>query len=111
MMKRAIYILTLLIVACTQPGYPDVDNPQQGGSADDRKIIDYIDQRLSQEYYWLDEVVEKSDRFNRNLKWENYLDSSLAMLPTNTETDISTVRVSVYSTPIYVRISHLHVAT
>lgn len=83
MMKRALYILMLVVVACTQPGYPDVDNPHQGGSADDRKIIDYIDQRLSQEYYWLDEVVEKSDRFNRNLPWENYLDASLAMLTTN----------------------------
>ena len=85
MMKRALYILMLLAVACTQPGYPDIDSPHQGGTANDRKIIDYIDQRLSQEYYWLDEVVEKSDRFNRNLKWENYLDSSLAMLTTNTD--------------------------
>ena len=85
MMKRALYILVLLVVACTQPTYPDIDNPQQGGSADDRKIIDYIDQRLSQEYYWLDEVAEKSDKFNRNLSWENYLDSSLAMLTTNSD--------------------------
>lgn len=85
MMKRALYILVLLVVACTQPAYPDIDNPQQGGSADDRKIIDYIDQRLSQEYYWLDEVEERSHTFNRNLKWENYLDASLAMLKTNTD--------------------------
>lgn len=85
MMKRVLYILVLLAVACTQPGYPDIDNPQQGGSAEDRKIIDYIDQRLSQEYYWLDEVEEKQSRFNRNLKWENYLDASLAMLTTNSD--------------------------
>ena len=85
MMKRVLYILVLLAVACTQPGYPDIDNPQQGGSANDRKIIDYIDQRLSQEYYWLDEVEEKQSRFNRNLKWENYLDASLAMLTTNSD--------------------------
>lgn len=85
MMKRVLYILVLLAVACTQPGYPDIDNPQQGGSANDRKIIDYIDQRLSQEYYWLDEVEEKQSRFNRNLKWENYLDASLAMLSTNSD--------------------------
>lgn len=85
MIKRVLYILVLLAVACTQPGYPDIDNPQQGGSADDRKIIDYIDQRLSQEYYWLDEVEEKQSRFNRNLKWENYLDASLAMLTTNSD--------------------------
>ena len=84
-MKRVLYILVLLAVACTQPGYPDIDNPQQGGSANDRKIIDYIDQRLSQEYYWLDEVEEKQSRFNRNLKWENYLDASLAMLTTNSD--------------------------
>lgn len=85
MIKRVLYILVLLAVACTQPGYPDIDNPQQGGSANDRKIIDYIDQRLSQEYYWLDEVEEKQSRFNRNLKWENYLDASLAMLSTNSD--------------------------
>lgn len=85
MMKRVLYILVLLAVACTQPGFPDIDNPQQGGSANDRKIIDYIDQRLSQEYYWLDEVEEKQSRFNRNLKWENYLDASLAMLSTNSD--------------------------
>lgn len=85
MIKRVLYILVLLAVACTQPGYPDIDNPQQGGSANDRKIIDYIDQRLSQEYYWLDEVEEKQSRFNRNLKWENYLDASLAMLTTNSD--------------------------
>ena len=85
MIKRVLYILVLLAVACTQPGYPDIDNPQQGGSAEDRKIIDYIDQRLSQEYYWLDEVEEKQSRFNRNLKWENYLDASLAMLSTNSD--------------------------
>ena len=85
MIKRVLYILVLLAVACTRPGYPDIDNPQQGGSANDRKIIDYIDQRLSQEYYWLDEVEEKQSRFNRNLKWENYLDASLAMLSTNSD--------------------------
>ena len=85
MIKRVLYILVLLAVACTQPGFPDIDNPQQGGSANDRKIIDYIDQRLSQEYYWLDEVEEKQSRFNRNLKWENYLDASLAMLSTNSD--------------------------
>lgn len=85
MIKRVLYILVLLAVACTQPGYPDIDNPQQGGSANDRKIIDYIDQRLSQEYYWLDEVEQKQSRFNRNLKWENYLDASLAMLSTNSD--------------------------
>ena len=85
MIKRVLYILVLLAVACTQPGYPGIDNPQQGGSANDRKIIDYIDQRLSQEYYWLDEVEEKQSRFNRNLKWENYLDASLAMLSTNSD--------------------------
>ncbi len=85
MIKRVLYIFVLLAVACTQPVYPDIDNPQQGGSANDRKIIDYIDQRLSQEYYWLDEVEEKQSRFNRNLKWENYLDASLAMLSTNSD--------------------------
>lgn len=83
MMKRVLYVILLLAVACTNPIYIDVDNPHQGGTAEDRKIIDYIDKRLSEEYYWLDEVVEKSPRFNRNLRWKDYLDASLSLLSTN----------------------------
>ena len=50
-MKRLLYIALLLAVACTQ-AYPDIDNPNHSSTAEDRKIIDYIDQRLIEEYYW-----------------------------------------------------------
>mgnify|MGYP003528116986 CR=1 FL=1 len=57
-MKRLLYIALLLTVACTQ-AYLEIDNPNHSSTAEDRKIIDYIDQRLIEEYYWLDEVAEK----------------------------------------------------
>ena len=76
----------MFVVACTQPGYPGIDSPNSGGgTAKDKNIIAYIDQRLEEEYYWLDEVVEKQQQFNRNLKWDNYLDNALGKLNTNTD--------------------------
>lgn len=85
-MRRLIYFVALLFVACMTPSYPGVDYPSNiGGTSKDREIIDYINQRLSQEYYWLDEVEQKMSRFNTNLKWENYLGSALGMLQTNTD--------------------------
>ena len=83
-MKRLLYIALLHVVACTQ-AYPGIDNPNNSSTAEDRKIIDYIDQRLIEEYYWLDEVAEKKGHFNRNLGWEKYLNASLTMLSTNTD--------------------------
>lgn len=83
---RLSYIAAMILVACTSPGYPGIDRPNYGGGdSNDRSIIDYIDQRLEEEYYWLDEVAEKSNRFNRNLEWESYLDNSLRMLTTNAD--------------------------
>ena len=83
-MKRLFYIALLLAVACTQPYYPSIDNPNYGGgTAKDQNIIAYIDQRLEGEYYWLDEVAEKRNMFPRNMTWNNYLDASLQMLNTN----------------------------
>lgn len=85
-MKRLSILIVLLFAACMQPSYPGIDHPSGGGnSADDRNIIDYIDQRLSNEYYWLDEVERWSNSFNRNLSWEEYLQSSLSLLRTNTD--------------------------
>ena len=81
---RLSYIVTLLFASCTSPGYPGIDTPHyNGNTSTDRTIISYIDQRLAEEYYWLDEVKEKSHNFNRNVKWENYLDNSLRLLNTN----------------------------
>ena len=33
----------------------------------------------------MDEVVEKQQQFNRNLKWDNYLDNALGKLNSNTD--------------------------
>ena len=81
-MRRLLYLGILLVVACTTPNYPGVDNPTQGGKYDNN-IVAYIDERLTNEYYWLDEVKQKSSTFNRTLPWEEYLDNSLAKLSTN----------------------------
>ncbi|MBO5831319.1 MAG: PDZ domain-containing protein [Alistipes sp.] len=85
-MRKVIYLAMLLIVACTQPHYPGIDNPNYGGGTTlDRDIISYIDKRLVEEYYWLDEVVQKSNSFNPNLKWSDYLNTTLSLLTTNTD--------------------------
>ncbi len=84
-MKRIAIFLTLLVAACTTPYYPGVDHPgtTQNGQTD-RDIIAYIDQRLADEYYWLDEVAQKSHLFDReHLKWDEYLGASLSRLTTN----------------------------
>ena len=81
-MRRILAILGLLITACTSPNYP-VDRPSTSVSEEDRNVIAYIDQRLEDEYYWLDEVIQRSNSFNRMVDWENYLDDALSMLTTN----------------------------
>ena len=84
---RYLSLLALLIVAaCTQNSYPSIDRPstQAPNSQVDRDIIAYIDQRLDEEYYWLDEVAEKRHLFNREHdKWSSYLTNSLSKLQTN----------------------------
>lgn len=83
--NRFVYILTaiLLGVACTSPYHSGIDSPMHNITETDRLVIDYIDQRLTTEYYWLDEVEERSHLFNRNVEWENYLTASLRRLTTN----------------------------
>ena len=76
-------LIVVELVGCTSPSYPGVDKPTYNITETDRQIIDYIDQRLSGEYYWLDEVHEKSHLFNRNVKWSDYLAASLRRLSTN----------------------------
>ena len=84
-MKRIAIFLSLLIAACTSPVYPGIDNPVRNPNTDtDKAIIAYIDQRLAEEYYWLDEVAEKSYLFERDYtKWSDYLNNSLNVLETN----------------------------
>ncbi len=79
-----LYISSLVAVSCTQHGGGYIDRPSSGGSTDEA-IINYIDQRLNEEYYWLDEVHEKSYLFNRRVKWDEYLKSSLLLLTTNAD--------------------------
>lgn len=82
MRKLISAIIAVLAVACTSPYIPSIDNPAPPTS-EDSDIIAYIDKRLAEEYYWLDEVEEKSASFNRSQQWENYLDDSLLSLTTN----------------------------
>ena len=69
--------------SCTPTSYAEVDRPSGGNSAENQSIINYIDQRLESEYYWLDEVVEKRNSFNRYNSWDRYLQASLTKLETN----------------------------
>lgn len=85
-MRYLCLLAMLIIAACTQNSYPSIDKPSTvvPNSQTDREIIAYIDQRLEEEYYWLDEVAEKSYMFNREYdKWSNYLSNSLSKLQTN----------------------------
>ena len=86
-MKRIAIFLSLLFAACTSPSYPGIDSPTYSpNSQTDKDIIAYIDQRLEEEYYWLDEVVEKSHLFDREYKkWNDYLPASLNILTTNVD--------------------------
>lgn len=84
-MRYALALIALLFVGCTTPSYPGIDAPSGGNSSIDEQIINYIDQRLVEEYYWLDEVEEKSPSFNRYVKWNNYLDGALRLLSTNSD--------------------------
>ena len=84
-MRKLAILLSLFIVGCTSP-YPMIDNPGGGSnSAENQQIIDYINQRLSQEYYWLDEVEEKRGYFNTYQSWDKYLDDALRKLETNVD--------------------------
>ena len=84
-MRRFIILATLLLGACTTPG-GYVDGPSTPViTADDESIIAYIDKRLVEEYYWLDEVVEKEHTFNRRQQWEEYLPSALSKLVSNAD--------------------------
>ena len=82
MRKLLFAIIAMLAVACASPYIPSIDNPTPPTN-EDSDIIAYIDKRLAEEYYWLDEVEEKSASFNRSQQWENYLDDSLLKLTTN----------------------------
>ncbi|MBR5595560.1 MAG: PDZ domain-containing protein [Alistipes sp.] len=82
-MRGLILFVLMLCVACTQQPYSGIDVPSNGRPATEEAIISYIDQRLEQEYYWLDEVKQKKSMFNRRLPWDQYLSHALSKLTTN----------------------------
>ena len=82
-MRGLILFILLLCVSCMQQPYSGMDVPSSGRPISEDAIISYIDQRLEQEYYWLDEVKEKRSMFNRRLAWEQYLNHALSKLTTN----------------------------
>lgn len=84
-MRRLITILSLLVVGCTSPSYSTIDRPSTQPPESNSAIVDYIDKRLAEEYYWLDEVEELSPWFDRYLAWEKYLPNSLQRLETNAD--------------------------
>ena len=55
---------------------------EQSGGAED-PVVTWIDQRLSKEYYWLDEYNEKRSTFDFSLTYDRFLSSSLLSLTTN----------------------------
>ena len=73
----------MLSVSCTQQPYSGIDTPSTSRPNSEDAIIAYIDQRLEQEYYWLDEVKQKSSLFNRRMQWSGYLNHVLSKLTTN----------------------------
>ena len=82
-MRGLILFVMMFCVACTQQPYSGIDAPSNSRPATDGAIISYIDQRLEQEYYWLDEVKQKKTSFNRYLPWTQYLSHALSKLTTN----------------------------
>lgn len=82
-MRGLILFIVMLCVSCMQQPYSGMDVPSSGRPISEDAIISYIDQRLEQEYYWLDEVKEKRSMFNRRLAWEQYLNHALSKLTTN----------------------------
>lgn len=82
-MRALILFILMLCVSCTQQPYSGIDAPSSSRPATEDAIISYIDQRLEQEYYWLDEVKQKSSLYNRRMEWDKYLDHVLSKLTTN----------------------------
>ena len=82
-MRGLIFFVLMLCAACTQQPYSGIDAPSNARPNTEDAIISYIDQRLEQEYYWLDEVKQKRSMFNRRLPWDQYLSHALSKLTTN----------------------------
>ncbi len=56
---------------------------EQAAGADD-EVVEWIDKRLGEEYYWLDEYLQKRSTFDFSLEYDKFLSTSLLSLTTNT---------------------------
>lgn len=56
----------------------------QSGAAAVSEVTRWVDERLRNEYYWLDEYNEKRGTFDMSLAYDKYLSTSLMSLTTNT---------------------------
>lgn len=56
----------------------------QSGAAAVSEVTRWVDERLRNEYYWLDEYNEKRGTFDMSLAFDKYLSTSLMSLTTNT---------------------------
>ncbi len=54
---------------------------QRAGASD--PVVQWIDERLMEEYYWLDEYNEKRNTFDFTLSYDKYLSQTLLSLTTN----------------------------
>lgn len=57
---------------------------KQSGAAAVSEVTRWVDERLRNEYYWLDEYNEKRGTFDLSLAYDKYLSTSLMSLTTNT---------------------------
>ena len=54
---------------------------QKAGASDE--VVQWVDERLVEEYYWLDEYNEKRNTFDFTLSYDKFLSQSLLSLTTN----------------------------
>ena len=82
-MRIVLLLLLLIGASCTNPQYSSIDTPPTPKPSNSSEVISYIDKRLEEEYYWLDEVMERRAYFDRSLSWDKYLTHALSKLKTN----------------------------
>ena len=58
-----------------------MDITQKAGASDE--VVIWVDERLQQEYYWLDEYNAKHSDFDFTLKYDKFLEKSLLSLESN----------------------------
>lgn len=82
------------VSGCTESGTDTPDNPNNNTNTPDEpepepepvepsEEVEWIDQRLQDEYYWLDEYKEKLSSFDYSLQYDKFLSTSLLSMTTN----------------------------